>query len=98
MTRITSTEQGRIRLTEHPRNTRGNAILEHRRSYVENAKSGNRISGHCCSKLDTEINGVQVWWDEDFENSGEYDFGISVCDAHLSPPVYNAKPVCICPE
>ena len=49
-------------------------------------------------KLDTEINGVQVWWDEDIENSGEYDFGISVCDAHLSPPVYNAKPVCICPE
>lgn len=46
--------------------------------------------------LDTEIEGVAVWWDEVIENSGEYDFGIAICDAHFGTPHPKNKSVCTC--
>ena len=48
--------------------------------------------------LDTEVKGVEVWWDEDTENSGEYDFGISICDAHFGIHPHPSKPICTCSE
>ena len=43
-----------------------------------------------------EVKGISVWWDYEDENSGEYDFGISICDAHLFEASPHDRTVCTC--
>ena len=47
-------------------------------------------------KLDTEISGVVVWWDEDTEQSGEYDFAVRLCESCFFQHPHQSKPVCTC--
>ena len=49
--------------------------------------------------LDIEVEGVTVFWDEETSQSGEFDFGISVCDAHFHKLLpHQARPICTCPD
>ena len=46
---------------------------------------------------DLFMDGVSVFWDEDTNQTGEFDFGIHVCDmCFQSCKPKQAKPVCTC--
>lgn len=45
----------------------------------------------------SEVSGVNIWWDEETESTGDYDFGISICEScfpNVKPA--GSKPVCTC--
>ena len=47
-------------------------------------------------RLDTDIDGVSVFWDEDVENTGEYDFAVHICESCFLKATHQDKHKCTC--